>query len=140
MPGWVTIPLGEMYNPVFFIGTEYAIHGATDVPLRPASRGCVRIPMNTAGFFHRWRYAGERRAQCQRSRARRILAAPPRLCAAKLVKPASIGSALVSKVDTAAVGMAALRWRTMLQRYLLRAHAPPPPASTIDAAFVLSQP
>jgi lipoprotein-anchoring transpeptidase ErfK/SrfK len=52
MPGWVTVPLGEMYNPVFFIGTEYAIHGATDVPLQAASHGCVRIPMNIAGFFH----------------------------------------------------------------------------------------
>jgi lipoprotein-anchoring transpeptidase ErfK/SrfK len=52
MPGWVTVPLGEMYNPVFFIGTEYAIHGATDVPLGPTSHGCVRISMNTAGFFH----------------------------------------------------------------------------------------
>lgn len=52
IPGWVTVPLGEMYNPVFFISTEYAIHGATDVPLRPASHGCVRIPMNIAGFLH----------------------------------------------------------------------------------------
>ena len=24
MPGWVTVPLGEMYNPVFFIGTAFA--------------------------------------------------------------------------------------------------------------------
>ena len=27
LPGWVTVPLGEMYNPVFFIGTAFAIHG-----------------------------------------------------------------------------------------------------------------
>ena len=33
LPGWVTVPLGEMYNPVFFIGTAFAIHGDTDVPL-----------------------------------------------------------------------------------------------------------
>jgi hypothetical protein len=52
MPSWVTVPLGDMYNPVFFIGTECAIHGATDVPLRPAPHGCVRIPVKTAGFFH----------------------------------------------------------------------------------------
>jgi len=52
MPGWVTVPLGEMYDPVFFIGTEYAIHGATDVPLQAVSHGCVRIPMNIAGSFH----------------------------------------------------------------------------------------
>jgi NAD(P)-dependent dehydrogenase (short-subunit alcohol dehydrogenase family) len=52
MPGWVTVPLGEMYNPVFFIGTTFAIHGDTDFPLRPASHGCVRIPMDIAAFFH----------------------------------------------------------------------------------------
>ena len=52
MPGRVTVPLGDMYNPVFFIGTTFAIHGDTDVPLRPASHGCVRIPMDIAGFFH----------------------------------------------------------------------------------------
>lgn len=52
MPGWVTVPLGEMYDPVFFIGTAYAIHGDTDVPLQPVSHGCVRIPMDVAAFFH----------------------------------------------------------------------------------------
>jgi lipoprotein-anchoring transpeptidase ErfK/SrfK len=52
MPGWVTVPLGEMYNPVFFIGTAFAIHGDTDVPLQPVSHGCVRIPMDIAQFFH----------------------------------------------------------------------------------------
>jgi peptidoglycan hydrolase-like protein with peptidoglycan-binding domain len=52
MPGWVTVPLGEMYNPVFFIGTAYAIHGAASVPLQPVSHVCVRIPMDIAQFFH----------------------------------------------------------------------------------------
>jgi lipoprotein-anchoring transpeptidase ErfK/SrfK len=52
MPGWVAVPLGEMYNPVFFIGTAFAIHGDTDVPLEPVSHGCVRIPMDIAAFFH----------------------------------------------------------------------------------------
>jgi lipoprotein-anchoring transpeptidase ErfK/SrfK len=52
MSGWVTVPLGEMYNPVFFIGTAFAIHGDTDVPLQPVSHGCVRIPMDIAQFFH----------------------------------------------------------------------------------------
>jgi peptidoglycan hydrolase-like protein with peptidoglycan-binding domain len=52
MRGWVQVPLGEMYNPVFFIGTAYAIHGDTDVPLAPVSHGCVRIPMDIAAFFH----------------------------------------------------------------------------------------
>jgi Putative peptidoglycan binding domain/L,D-transpeptidase catalytic domain len=52
LPGWVTVPLGEMYNPVFFIGTAFAIHGDTYVPLQPVSHGCVRIPMDIAAFFH----------------------------------------------------------------------------------------
>ena len=41
-----------MYNPVFFIGTAYAIHGDTEVPLAPVSHGCIRIPMDVAAFFH----------------------------------------------------------------------------------------
>jgi len=52
MPGWVQVPLGEMYNPVFFISTVFAIHGDTYVPLAPVSHGCVRIPMDIAAFFH----------------------------------------------------------------------------------------
>jgi hypothetical protein len=51
-PGWVTVPLGQMYNPVFFIDTAFAIHGDTYVPLAPVSHGCVRIPMDIAQFFH----------------------------------------------------------------------------------------
>jgi lipoprotein-anchoring transpeptidase ErfK/SrfK len=51
--GWVKVPLGTMYNPVFFIGGAYAIHGDIPVPLYAASHGCVRIPMDIAGFFHR---------------------------------------------------------------------------------------
>jgi len=53
MPGWVQVPLGEMYNPVFFIGTAFAIHGETYVPLAPVSHGCVRIPMDIAAFFYK---------------------------------------------------------------------------------------
>jgi lipoprotein-anchoring transpeptidase ErfK/SrfK len=52
LPGWVTVPLGQMYNPVFFIDHAYAIHGDTDVPLQPVSHGCMRIPMDIARFFH----------------------------------------------------------------------------------------
>lgn len=52
MPGWVKVPLGKMYNPVFFSGTEFAIHGDTDVPLGPASHGCIRVPMDVARIFH----------------------------------------------------------------------------------------
>jgi lipoprotein-anchoring transpeptidase ErfK/SrfK len=54
MSGWIRVPLGVMYNPVFFIGTVYAIHGETNanVPLAPVSHGCVRIPLDIAAFFH----------------------------------------------------------------------------------------
>ena len=52
-PGWISVPLGYMYNSVFFIGTAFAIHGDTDVPLAPVSHGCIRIPMDIAAFFHR---------------------------------------------------------------------------------------
>jgi hypothetical protein len=51
-PGQVKVPLGEMYNPVFFIAREFAIHGDSYVPLEPVSHGCVRIPNNIANFFH----------------------------------------------------------------------------------------
>jgi hypothetical protein len=58
--GWVRVPLGEMYNPVFFIRSAFAIHGEPTygpygggVPLRPVSHGCVRIPYDIAQFFHR---------------------------------------------------------------------------------------
>ena len=52
-PGWIQVPLGEMYNSVFFIGTAFAIHGEIDVPLAPVSHGCVRLPMDIAQFFHK---------------------------------------------------------------------------------------
>jgi lipoprotein-anchoring transpeptidase ErfK/SrfK len=51
-PGWIAVPLGFMYNSVFFVGTAFAIHGDTDVPLAPVSHGCIRIPMDIAAFFH----------------------------------------------------------------------------------------
>ena len=50
--GWETVPLGTMYNPVFFIGSAYAIHGDIPVPWYPASHGCVRIWMDAATWFH----------------------------------------------------------------------------------------
>ena len=53
MPGWVQVPLGEMYNPVFFISTVYAIHGDTYVPQGPASHGCVRVPMDVSYIFYK---------------------------------------------------------------------------------------
>jgi peptidoglycan hydrolase-like protein with peptidoglycan-binding domain len=52
LPGWITVPLGQMYNSVFFIDTSYAMHGDTYVPVDPVSHGCVRMPMDIAAFFH----------------------------------------------------------------------------------------
>jgi peptidoglycan hydrolase-like protein with peptidoglycan-binding domain len=57
--GWVQVPLGYMYDPVFFIGGAYAIHGDIPVPLQPVSHGCVRIPMDVAAFFHTLVHASE---------------------------------------------------------------------------------
>jgi peptidoglycan hydrolase-like protein with peptidoglycan-binding domain len=51
-PGWLNVPLGRMYNSVFFIGSDFAIHGDTPIPLHPASHGCVRIPVDVAKFLH----------------------------------------------------------------------------------------
>jgi lipoprotein-anchoring transpeptidase ErfK/SrfK len=51
IPGWHTSPLGKLFNPMFFNG-GIAIHGAPSVPAYPASHGCVRIPMTTAGWFY----------------------------------------------------------------------------------------
>jgi lipoprotein-anchoring transpeptidase ErfK/SrfK len=52
--GWIQVPLGQMYNSVWFIGTVFAIHGEFDssVPFYPDSHGCVRIPFDIANFFH----------------------------------------------------------------------------------------
>jgi hypothetical protein len=35
--------LGSMWNPVYF-NYGIAIHGALNVPLQPASHGCIRVP------------------------------------------------------------------------------------------------
>ncbi|MFB9833388.1 L,D-transpeptidase family protein [Actinoallomurus acaciae] len=45
--GWETSPLGTLYKANYFDG-GYAIHGEPAVPLRPASHGCVRVPMSTS--------------------------------------------------------------------------------------------
>ncbi|MDP9121568.1 MAG: L,D-transpeptidase family protein [Acidobacteriota bacterium] len=42
--GWKTSPLGEMHNPMYLVG-GIAIHGSESVPPKPASHGCIRIPM-----------------------------------------------------------------------------------------------
>jgi peptidoglycan hydrolase-like protein with peptidoglycan-binding domain len=52
LPGLITVPLGFMENPVFFIGRAYAIHGGDAVPWYPASHGCVRIYADAVNWFH----------------------------------------------------------------------------------------
>ena len=52
LPGTITVPLGFMENPVFFIGRAYAIHGGDPVPWYPASHGCVRIYSDVVNWFH----------------------------------------------------------------------------------------
>lgn len=42
--------LGTMWNPVYF-NQGIAVHGAAEVPIRPASHGCVRIPMFISEYF-----------------------------------------------------------------------------------------
>ncbi|NBY58245.1 MAG: hypothetical protein EBX38_02770 [Actinobacteria bacterium] len=42
--------LGTLYNPVYF-NQGIAVHGAILVPLKPASHGCIRIPMSVAQLF-----------------------------------------------------------------------------------------
>lgn len=42
--------LGGLYNPVYF-NFGIAIHGAHEVPGRPASHGCVRIPMHISDYY-----------------------------------------------------------------------------------------
>lgn len=60
--GWLTVPLGTMYNPVFFSGGAYAIHGDIPAPWYPASHGCVRIWMDAAPWFHKDLTVGGRHA------------------------------------------------------------------------------
>jgi hypothetical protein len=51
--GWRNGSLGRLWYPNYFVG-GYAIHGYPKVPVKPASHGCVRIPMYTAKpFFYR---------------------------------------------------------------------------------------
>jgi hypothetical protein len=48
--GWRKSPLGLLYYPNYFYG-GVAIHGNPSVPARPASHGCIRIPMFAAREF-----------------------------------------------------------------------------------------
>jgi L,D-transpeptidase catalytic domain/Putative peptidoglycan binding domain len=50
--------LGGMLNPVYF-NYGIAVHGAFEIPLYPASHGCVRIPNAISGKFFRLVKLGE---------------------------------------------------------------------------------
>jgi peptidoglycan hydrolase-like protein with peptidoglycan-binding domain len=52
-------PLGGMWDPVYF-NYGIAVHGAENVPNRPASHGCVRLPMHISGYFQDVVDIGER--------------------------------------------------------------------------------
>jgi lipoprotein-anchoring transpeptidase ErfK/SrfK len=49
--GWHKSPLGMLYYPSY-ITQGVAIHGSSSVPPRPASHGCIRIPMSAAKAFY----------------------------------------------------------------------------------------
>jgi peptidoglycan hydrolase-like protein with peptidoglycan-binding domain len=42
--GWDDSYLGRLYDPSYYSG-GYAIHGSSNVPVTPASHGCVRVPL-----------------------------------------------------------------------------------------------
>lgn len=48
--GWRKAPLGPIYYPNYFL-SGVAIHGSSSVPTRPASHGCIRIPVFAAKEF-----------------------------------------------------------------------------------------
>lgn len=50
--GWKKSPLGLLFDPMYFTG-GFAVHGANDVPAKPASHGCIRIPMFAAAEMYR---------------------------------------------------------------------------------------
>jgi lipoprotein-anchoring transpeptidase ErfK/SrfK len=58
LPGTITVPLGFMENPVFFIGRAYAIHGGDPVPWYAASHGCIRIFSDAVNWFHKQVHIG----------------------------------------------------------------------------------
>ena len=52
-------PLGGMWNPVYF-NKGIAVHGATNIPLEPASHGCIRIHKRISETFHNYVNIGDR--------------------------------------------------------------------------------
>jgi peptidoglycan hydrolase-like protein with peptidoglycan-binding domain len=55
IPGWDKVPLGYMYNPVFFDPAQgQAMHGGDPVPWYPASHGCVRLQEDVEDWFYKY--------------------------------------------------------------------------------------
>lgn len=53
--GWDKVPLGYMYNPVFFnLSAGQAMHGGDPVPWYPASHGCVRLQLDVENWFYKY--------------------------------------------------------------------------------------
>ncbi len=52
-------PLGGMYDPVYF-NYGIAVHGALEVPNKPQSHGCVRLPLHISEDFQSLIRIGER--------------------------------------------------------------------------------
>jgi peptidoglycan hydrolase-like protein with peptidoglycan-binding domain len=50
--------LGSMWDPAYF-NYGIAIHGAMNVPLTPASHGCIRVPMDVGQTFHQYIEVGD---------------------------------------------------------------------------------
>jgi lipoprotein-anchoring transpeptidase ErfK/SrfK len=48
--GWRVAPLGRLYRPKFIVG-GIAIHGYSNVPVRPASHGCIRVTNAAMDFL-----------------------------------------------------------------------------------------
>jgi lipoprotein-anchoring transpeptidase ErfK/SrfK len=48
--GWRESYLGRLYRPWYFF-EGYAVHGSASVPPKPASHGCVRVPMWDADYL-----------------------------------------------------------------------------------------
>jgi peptidoglycan hydrolase-like protein with peptidoglycan-binding domain len=57
-PGWWDIPLGRVFNPLYF-NQGIAIHGYDEVPKKPASHGCVRVPMFVAKYLQDFLHNGD---------------------------------------------------------------------------------
>jgi hypothetical protein len=61
--GWVKVPLGTMYNPVWInYAAGVAIHGDEPVPWYPVSHGCIRVWLDIADIFHNMITVGGRHA------------------------------------------------------------------------------